>query len=257
MGAGTEPCGSRAGLIQSPNSNAPVRVAVFGRTGTGKSVFLRTRFYPWKDSVWLDTLGEHRPPGAQTFTETMPALEAIEARRFPVVLQPVEDGAAEFVGRMALAVGRCAVVVEEAAYFCRGWYPPPWLDRLSRLGRGYGVSLVFTSQRPSEVPRILTSQSTDVIVAGAVTDPSDVEYLSRTTSPEFARATMAGRDLEYLCWNGQARAWTVQGTGVAYLPPRGPESAIHGSDEPMPTGDEESPPSRDSKIPLDNRPDVV
>lgn len=167
-----------------------VRISLFGTTGSGKTLYLREHFYKVKPCLWIDTAGDHNIDGA--FLTLSPTEACDEMVRNPsgfcVVYRPRDLAHAQYPGRLALALGNNTVICEEARVYCPGFVAPPWLDRLSRLGRGYGTSLVITSQRPSEVPRVLTSQSSRVIVAGTIYDPSDVKYIEAVTSPEFSEA---------------------------------------------------------------------
>lgn len=60
---------------------------------------------------------------------------------------------------LATEVEDVTVAIDEAANYCSASWMPERLDYLCRCGRHAGVSLVWTSQRPADVARGLTSPS--------------------------------------------------------------------------------------------------
>lgn len=61
--------------------------------------------------------------------------------------------------RVAWAVGRCLLVIEEIDMYCRGAILPEDINGLVQVGRHRGVSLVGCSRNPAAIPKQFLSQS--------------------------------------------------------------------------------------------------
>jgi hypothetical protein len=62
--------------------------------------------------------------------------------------------------RIVFELGELVFCVDEIWRFCTASWMPPALDDLVLMGRTPGVTLLYTAQRPQEVSRALTSQTT-------------------------------------------------------------------------------------------------
>jgi DNA helicase HerA-like ATPase len=72
------------------------------------------------------------------------------------------------------------------------------LKRVVKLGRVRGIDAIFVSQRPAEIPRIITSQ-TEKFVIFSMSEPSDIKYIRAIIGPEADNLPTLEK-LHYIEW---------------------------------------------------------
>lgn len=121
---------------------------------------------------------------------------------FKVVYQPRFHPAEHLDAVMALAaeVEDVTLAIDEAANYCNAAWMPDGLDYLCRCGRHVGVSIVWTSQRPADVARGLTSPSSLFIFR--LEETRDQKFcLDRGISKEMVAAIAALPKREFVTKN--------------------------------------------------------
>lgn len=118
------------------------------------------------DGEWQFGAGARKNPlpGFAVVHQPGELVEIMRARLslpFRVLYQPqfYPEEHLEAVCRLLAAAGNCTIAVDEVADYCSASWMPEMLSYLARCGRHPGVSLCWTSQRPADVARRLTSVS--------------------------------------------------------------------------------------------------
>lgn len=170
---------------------------VVGRKGSGKTYWVKQNKVQAKRLLILDTCREYEVPGAfrvQTFDDLLEAMElrkGFAGRPFRIVYTPEGDGdlalqeGFDQVVDLFSSLEEATLVIDEIGLFVSPSQYPDTLDRVLRLGRHYGQSIVASTQRPADVPRILTGMA-DAIVAFQTQEPVDIEYLGKFMGKERA-----------------------------------------------------------------------
>jgi len=139
-------------------------VGVFGGSGTGKSWRMAKLTARDRRLLIWDVMAEY-DDRMQIVTAWPELLQAIRAKGFRVSFRPsfenLADDYARFC-RLAYAVGRLRVVVEELNQVTQPSYAPPaWLNLCSR-GRHRGVRIAGASQRPAQVDKGFIGNMTEL-----------------------------------------------------------------------------------------------
>lgn len=162
-------------------------IAVFGRTGSGKSAWLKQHIEALKPKriiVW-DPMREYGHIGT-VYTELAPLVAAISAAkrgRFAVVFQPATNDkqrAAQFdvwCG-IAYAAGDALVLVEELKFVTRpSWAPARWSE-ITLTGRHRGLYVIGVSQRPASIDKDFFGSAT-LIHTGPLVFPEDIKTVAK------------------------------------------------------------------------------
>lgn len=133
------------------------------------------------------------------------------AGRFRVLYTPLGgDPEQHFfdVSRLLLAVRDVVFAVDEVWHYQKpNWSPTP-LKCMMLTGRHYGITLLWTAQRPAEVHRTLTSVSTELHV-GRLTEEVDLRAI-RSRIPAEALARIPGlKDRQFVITNERG-GWTLE-----------------------------------------------
>ena len=153
---------------------------IFGRQGSGKSVFLRNLFARLDRAIYLDTLGRDGGGGClvHTAVDLREYLHRVRrSSRFHIIARPTADDMAPAVFDAAWDAKPCWVLVDEVTEYCDKNTVDPGLKRLIKYGRQFGQCVVCTSQRPASVHRDLTSAA-DWIVSHQLQGSRDLEYMA-------------------------------------------------------------------------------
>ena len=145
-------------------------VAVIGATGAGKTYWVKKNLLkpkPGRLMVWSSKPDyEDFAPGVEGFAAAMAAVK--KSGRFAAGLRPswsTEKRAAEFdrFCRLAMAAGDCTVIVEELHMVTSPANAPEAWQRLTCMGRAYGVRIIGTSQRPQHMDKDFLGNATRVV----------------------------------------------------------------------------------------------
>lgn len=179
---------------------------VLGRKGYGKTTFTKDRLKSFSRVLVFDTLSEY---GGQTepYFDLDGFLRAVERRQngvFRLSLVPLSYGndpaqAFDVFMRAGWIVGNVVLVVDEIDAVSSPTSVPPSLARAIRYGRHRGLSIIASSRRAAEVPRLLTSQA-DEIISFNQSEPTDLDYLRRYVSARFSESVQRLPKYRFLRW---------------------------------------------------------
>jgi len=180
-------------------------VGIAGRRGSGKSTIARKILERCERLLIYDAMGEHGwiPNLLESFEDLERFFGWVSLReKFAGRYVPHGDLVGEFseFAWLVYEQGDLMLGVEEIPMLCSPGALPPDLDRLVRLGRHKGVSIVYTAQRLTEVARRLTA-ATDVFVMFSNTEPRDLAGLSERCGTAVARRVAALSRHGYLIWD--------------------------------------------------------
>lgn len=157
------------------------RVAIIGRSGTGKSVLLRALMSRYSTAVLLDPKrtadfgGWAHVEGAQDFARDWPRHHPRAIAR-PALLED-ERRWADAVCRRIYWAGRCAAGLDEMPAGVTEARPLTWLDVLLKRGRELEITTYVASQRPRRIPMDVIAQAEHVF-AFDLNVPADVAYMA-------------------------------------------------------------------------------
>jgi len=195
----------------------PNIVAALGASGTGKSLWVKRTYLqpaPARLLVWSpleETDAYAETPGAMLIRDDAPALvtAASSAKDFRLVFQPSQDKArrdAQFrtFCKLAFALGRLTVIVEELRFVTTpSRAPEPWAN-LTLQGRHRQLVVIATSQRPASIDKDFVGNCS-VIHSGALTYPEDEHAVAKAMRIDPAKLAEL-QDLEFLHWTRSPRA---------------------------------------------------
>lgn len=147
------------------------RVAIIGRSGTGKTTLARSLIDEYPRALALDPKRRLYLPGWQAL-EGIAAIGAGWPSGWPRVIgRPalMEDDRTwlDACCRRAYQVAACAVLVDELAGLATASDPPEWLNRLLTRGRDTERGPITTfvcTQRPRRIPLTVISEAEHVFV---------------------------------------------------------------------------------------------
>lgn len=174
--------------IERESNSLPLgsNAVIFGRKGSGKTTLARRLLAHHSRTLIVDPLREYGEVAVQVASPPDLAEYVVSQARWRVAYHN-EEMNREFEGlcRVAMALGNCLFLIEEADWFCDPTSIPEELERLVKYGRHHDIITLVISRRPSEVHRLLTSQAY-AIYCFTTQEPRDLEYLGRLVGREFA-----------------------------------------------------------------------
>jgi len=200
---------------------------VFGKTGSGKSNYIKTYLSELSRIIIIDPLNEYPGRSFTDIGEMMDYLEPLAEpkpeNKFCVKSCNADD--LEPISEIVNAMDDVTFIIEEAQRCLPASNEklPDAFNRIIFQGRHFGRSLAIAAQRPSIVNIRARSQWTRVISFN-LTEPSDVGWLENvsgydlTASPENdIRKLPVGRYIEITPGNLETKQAPL------YIPPRGRE----------------------------------
>ena len=151
---------------------------VFGKTGMGKSNYIKGYLSSLKRVIILDPLDEYP---AMEFTDPEEMLDYLEGKEtFCVKSCNILD--LEVIGEIVDSMRDVTFIIEEAQRCLPASRQdlPDSLQRIIFLGRHFGRSLVIAAQRPSIVHIAARSQWTRIVTFN-LTEVNDVRWLEGTS----------------------------------------------------------------------------
>lgn len=153
-------------------------IGIWGNSGTGKTVTLRTLSREWKRRFHYDRSSELIPgidvakavrtreevldyvsglkPEEECSIAYQPIVPAFEDDREALAFEAAECG---FLARIAMAARRCLFTVDEGARCCRHNFVHASTVAVALEGRKLFVSAIFASQRPFHVAPDIRSEA--------------------------------------------------------------------------------------------------
>lgn len=152
---------------------------VFGKTGMGKSNYLKTYLQTLKRVIILDPLDEYP---AKEFENVEDMLSYIEANEKEFCVKSCNILDLEVMGEIVDSLNDVTFIIEEAQRCLPASRQdlPDSLQRIIFLGRHFGRSLVIAAQRPSIVHIAARSQWTRIVTFN-LTEVGDVKWLEGTS----------------------------------------------------------------------------
>lgn len=141
------------------------RIAIFGKTRSGKSFFSKSLLLSYPRVVFHDRKMEHidlirqyhfSPVG--THEELINAIQKGKKR---MIYQPVDPSVEDFdeVCRIIYNAGNICLVVDEASSYVTAAQIPFWFSEILRLGALRGIGCISISQRPRAIHNTIISES--------------------------------------------------------------------------------------------------
>lgn len=157
------------------------RVAIIGRSGTGKTTLLRHLIRAYPRGLALDPKRRLYLPGWEPLEGATAAVTGWPTGWPRVIARPglAEDTRAwlDAVCRRAYQVGSAVVAVDELAGIASAANPPVWLDVLQTRGRESALTTVIATQRPRRIPLTVISEAEHVF-SFDVSHPTDRAFLA-------------------------------------------------------------------------------
>jgi hypothetical protein len=175
-------------------------IVITGQRGTGKTTLIKERIRGIDRVILFDLLGEFEP---NVFTQKIFFEKLSESRKQPFfrISYFNPKTTEEDFERICKAVNRLndlTFVVDELDYFCSASFAPPVFQEIIKRGRHQGIGLICATRRPHEIPRLVTSQVTELISFRQV-EPRDLAYLKDICGLEPERVQSLA-DFHYLRW---------------------------------------------------------
>lgn len=158
------------------------RVAIIGRSGSGKSVLLRQLMGRYPRAVLLDPKrtadfgGWAVIEGADELRRQWPRHVARAIVR-PALLED-ERAWADAVLRHAYTVTRCGVGLDEIPAGVTESKPLQWLHVILTRGRELGITTLVATQRPRRIPLPVLTEAEHVIAFDLI-DTDDQDFMRR------------------------------------------------------------------------------
>jgi len=165
-------------MVKLPD--APITV-VLGQRGSGKTSWVKQQLPSLPRFILWNTVSDDYP-GFDGVEDNETFFQYVWKKRngiFQIVINSLEENEAEsfdFVCAVAGAIENVCLIIEEVDTYATPSIIPFELKKLLKIGRHYGVSMIFVSRRPAEINRLITSQAQRFVCFKTI-EPNDVRYL--------------------------------------------------------------------------------
>ncbi|MBT9131216.1 MAG: hypothetical protein DDT42_01737 [candidate division WS2 bacterium] len=162
------------------------QIVIFGRKGQGKTTLAKNLLKKATRLIIIDPMAQCSGEG-EPISSLDSFLTEITKPQFRIVYTSTElDYEIEKLLKMIFTIGNCWLLIDEIDFFCSPAYISEDLQKIVKYGRIRRINLVFTSRRPFEVHRLVTSQASDFYVFNII-EPRDIEYLNKILPPLEAK----------------------------------------------------------------------
>lgn len=175
-------------------------IVIFGKRGSGKTTLAKKLILGRKRLFIFDTLREYKV-GLVTY-DIIQAIEFLtehQDRIFRLSFSPETNDKIAFDHscKLIYALEDLTFLIEEVDNYCSAQNVSEVFSKIIRYGRHKNISLITTSRRTAEVPRLLTSQATDFYIFSHH-EPRDIDYFSHLFSPNVAEKVRQLKKLQYI-----------------------------------------------------------
>lgn len=179
-------------------------ILVFGRRGSGKTVFCKQNLIPdMKRVIIFDPHKEYVKEGMQIVDYNLFSNVVLKMRFNPylkICYYPEEEDIKfifSTVCKMIYELGDINFIIEEVGRFVTALSFPISFDKLIRGSRHRNVNIIGITQRATDVPRIVRSQATKIISFQQI-EPKDIKYLSEFLDNDTVEKVRQFNQFEYL-----------------------------------------------------------
>ena len=195
---------------EAPHPPRPDKLVILGKSGSGKSSLTKALIRSIPRVVIFDPKGEYAAPHVIRGATPKDLYRYIDGRkRFCVSYKPESERARRALEarspeknrgkRMSLierefdqvswgvfVVGSLTFVAEELDQCCTSAWAGPKFGKLLRQGRTRGVEMICISRRPTEIPKDVTANMTQMVIFNS-SEPGDMDYFRRRLGPAVDR----------------------------------------------------------------------
>lgn len=187
---------AKRGVSQAPTGTASAQkkaniMIAIGATGSGKSTRIKADMdrRGLRRLIVIDIMREYE--GMPAFTSIDSLVKAVQKPEFQVRFLPSDDPKIaqrqfDAICRLAMAAGKCALLVEELSAFVRANGGGPGWTAVMTRGRHAELILYGTSQRPALIDKTALSQAT-TLYCGNLEFPEDLDVMAKMLSTADAR----------------------------------------------------------------------
>jgi hypothetical protein len=176
-------------------------IVITGQRGCGKTTYIKESIRQHNRVLIFDLLGEFNP-NAYTLADVLSLLDKNKNANFFTLGYFNPKNSEEDFAVVCKAVNRLhdvMFVVDELDFFCSATFCPKEFSEIIKRGRHQSLGVIVATRRPHEVPRLVTSQVTELITFRHV-EPRDLDYLKDVANvPEEAIQKLP--DFHYLRWH--------------------------------------------------------
>lgn len=176
-------------------------IVITGQRGTGKTTYIKNRLPVFDRVIVFDLLGEF-DPNVFTMQRFLEKLSENKKEKFFVLSYFNPKTTDEDFERICKAVNRLndvLFVVDELDYFTSAVSSPPAFSEIIKRGRHQEIGVACATRRPHEIPRLVTSQVTELVTFRHV-EPRDLAYLKDICGLDPERVQSLP-DFSYLQWS--------------------------------------------------------
>ena len=150
-------------------------LAVFGKTGMGKSHHLKTKIIVKLNKyIIFDFSGEYTKYGKVCRTLE----DFIKCRSPKVIFQPRYENDLNWLIKSLDYVKNTNIIIDEAQNVSTAGWLPSGLKSVVLMGRHRNINYAVTSQRPANIARQFTSQVKHILFFN-MTEPVDLDYAKK------------------------------------------------------------------------------
>lgn len=187
-------------------------IVYIGKRGAGKTTAMRARMEGESRIIAHDPMGQFgdllpSSRSRQGFVDLI-RLQEEEDTGIKAALFSGQEGDLEFACRAATIVAQRAnlrdsdgtlLVLDEADFGLSAAAPSPSIRDAISYSRHYRLSILLGARRPASIPRLFTSQATEIICF-RLTEPRDLKYVAEYCGSEFAEQVSQLGQYESLTW---------------------------------------------------------
>ena len=163
---------------------------ILGQTGYGKTYLMNSLLRVFSRVIVIDPQDEFKNyPAVYSVTDFRHAIDRESVFRLAVQLEHIEHYTHIF-SDIYNHIHNIVLAADEISLFAPTYRSDHWLKQIAQRGRKRNISLIWTTQRPANVSRDITSQAL-AITAFRLLEPRDVVYLSSKWKSKEGEKTLA------------------------------------------------------------------